>query len=779
MTIWISINFIIFYTYNFIQKMDKVSVNDKSLIYLENFIAPSQLSVYKKQDIIKMLKSNYSNSKNQGDELFPPEIQSLIGYSKNETLSQEDLESYLLEKTWHRIIEIFDDFQISKSNFSPYDIKQGALGDCYFLSAIAALAKFPRIIQNLFVFCDLKLFESLMTKNSNNEDIISQIFKNFTDFNDNDNENLHSINNYYRENYEKIKMFFIKIRVHGEWKLMTIDDFLPTYNHTANLVFAKSSSSDLWVPLIEKIWAKLLRGYYRTSLGSPAEALYCLTDAPTLVITHKNLDNSRELWNKISFKRDWILSSIIQLKGKKAVNYKNIGLTTNHCYTILRLVDVNVEKQTHRLLLLRNPYGHMEWTGNYSDGSKIWTKSLKEAVKFNEKDAGCFWVNLDDYFKLFDHTFLSKYEKNFIYNSYKINKKDIKNETSAFIIKISNENTKNSLIYFTLHQKYKRIYNKKKKNVIANLIISKIENSEEMKIDKNYENLNEFELDPSKIVLQTYCCGNNNKSVNCDAEFENGYYLIISEIHFYDYNDYLTSFILSSYSDKQTKIQLKRIKYFSSQNCLLEKSLISIAQTKCERDLYDDKSYKVISFNNNDSGYGIIYIHNQKTESSIEMNIRFTDFTNLKALNFSFDKDLHLEIPPLKFKLLYFRKLKMRCSFKFKLIENFVFPINNLKLSIKEKGEKKELQLSKANCKVFIYTLTHSRGYLLMVENLNKKTFSGTFKFSKLENLSCSEIKNGILELILKNDEKKFIELIRIDPTQKVAMAHGLSFKLI
>ena len=42
--------------------MDKLSVNDKSLIYLENFIAPSQLSVYKKQDIIKMLKSNYSKS---------------------------------------------------------------------------------------------------------------------------------------------------------------------------------------------------------------------------------------------------------------------------------------------------------------------------------------------------------------------------------------------------------------------------------------------------------------------------------------------------------------------------------------------------------------------------------------------------------------------------------------------------------------------------------------------------------------------------------------------
>jgi hypothetical protein len=761
--------------------MDKtLNIISSGKLVLDDCI-PSKLKVYRKQNIIKLIVSNYINGKNETDSLFPPDVFSLESQIKNESLSKEDLESYHIEKTWHRVIEIFDNLNISSSNFSPYDIKQGALGDCYFLSALAALARFPQIIQNLFVFCDLDLLKSLHSKNLKDQEIISQIFMNFRDLNDNDQDCLSSINSFYTQNYERIKLFFMKIRVHGEWKIILLDDFLPTYNDTSELVFAKSLSKDLWVPLIEKIWAKLLGGYYRTSLGSPAEALYCLTDAPTTVITHNNLDNSKQLWEKIKIKKDWILSVIIQLKGNKAPKYHNLGLSTNHCYSIIRLSEVSVDRKNYYFLLLRNPYGYNKWKGNYSDDSTLWTKALKDAVKFNEKDEGCFWVSLEDYFQLFDHTFLCKYEKDFVSESYKISKEEIKSQTSAFIVKLSNEKERQSLVYFTLHQKYKRIYNKKKKNVMANLIISRIENPEEINLINFYENKENSELNTSLMILQNYCCGNNNKSVTCYTEFDNGYYIILAQIHFFDFNDYATSFVLSSYADKNTNIKLKLLKNYSPK-LILEKSLLSIAQTKCEREYYDDdNSFKVISLNNNESGYGIIYFENHNKEAKIDITIKCSDFTNMKAINFTFDKDnsAHLEIPPTGNCLYYFRKLKMKCGFKFKLIENFVLPISALKSTIKQNGEKKELQLSKANCKVFFYTMTHSRGYLLLIENLNYKTFSGLLKFSKLENLFCNQIINGTVEILLKYKEQKFIELNRIDNTKKVGMAHGLSFKLI
>jgi len=38
-----------------------------------------------------------------------------------------------------------------KSDISPNDIKQGALGDCYFLSSLSALSEVPDLVKKLFV----------------------------------------------------------------------------------------------------------------------------------------------------------------------------------------------------------------------------------------------------------------------------------------------------------------------------------------------------------------------------------------------------------------------------------------------------------------------------------------------------------------------------------------------------------------------------------------------------------------------------------------------------
>src|SRR5690348_1646243 len=131
----------------------------------------------------------------------------------------------------------------------------------------------------------------------------------------------------------------MKIRLHGEWNYILVDDYFPTYENYPSLIFGRSNSSDLWVSLLEKVWAKVLGGYYKTSLGSPAEGFLCLTDSPTDVYSHGCLDDYNDLWEKIqlSMKREWILACIIQLKKSQKKSYRNIGLITNHCYTIIRL----------------------------------------------------------------------------------------------------------------------------------------------------------------------------------------------------------------------------------------------------------------------------------------------------------------------------------------------------------------------------------------------------------------------------------------------------------
>ena len=45
------------------------------------------------------------------------------------------------------------------------------------------------------------------------------------------------------------------------------------------------------------------------------------------------------------------------------------GLLDGHAYSILRVKECRGK----RFVVLRNPWGHSEWTGRWSDGSKEWT----------------------------------------------------------------------------------------------------------------------------------------------------------------------------------------------------------------------------------------------------------------------------------------------------------------------------------------------------------------------------------------------------------------------
>ena len=93
------------------------------------------------------------------DPLFPPDKSSLHGLDSNgkpideEAYKQNKSSINLNEITFKRCSEIFKDkkYLLFKDKIEMADIKQGGLGDCYFLASIANLANYPSLIFRMFL----------------------------------------------------------------------------------------------------------------------------------------------------------------------------------------------------------------------------------------------------------------------------------------------------------------------------------------------------------------------------------------------------------------------------------------------------------------------------------------------------------------------------------------------------------------------------------------------------------------------------------------------------
>ena len=74
------------------------------------------------------------------------------------------------------------------------------------------------------------------------------------------------------------------------------------------------------------------------------------------------------------------------------------GLVSNHAYSLLRCVQVGEIK----LLAIRNPWGHREWNGAWSDDSEEWQQHPEVAAvcQCESNDDGIFWMEFGDFWSI-------------------------------------------------------------------------------------------------------------------------------------------------------------------------------------------------------------------------------------------------------------------------------------------------------------------------------------------------------------------------------------------
>ncbi|KAG5188253.1 hypothetical protein JKP88DRAFT_287573 [Tribonema minus] len=198
---------------------------------------------------------------------------------------------------WLRPTDLSSNPQMFVEGVHAGDIQQGAIGTCYLLGALAGLSAHKRHLESIFVAHD---FEAGVVA--------------------------------------------VRFFDHNCWKYIIINDLIGG-NEDGNILYSHcKDKNEVWLPLIEKAWAKLHGCYEYTHFGHTHHALMDMT---------------------------------------------------GHAYTVLQAVETSYG---HLLVQLRNPWGEGECTGDWSDASGMLTDEIcKELKHVIDDEDGTFWMSAEDY----------------------------------------------------------------------------------------------------------------------------------------------------------------------------------------------------------------------------------------------------------------------------------------------------------------------------------------------------------------------------------------------
>ena len=85
----------------------------------------------------------------------------------------------------------------------------------------------------------------------------------------------------------------------GQWKTVIVDDLFPC-QQDGKLRFSQCNSKgevhELWVMIVEKVWAKIFGSYVTIEAGTCRETLQAFTGAPTMPYDLNQELDKEDLW---------------------------------------------------------------------------------------------------------------------------------------------------------------------------------------------------------------------------------------------------------------------------------------------------------------------------------------------------------------------------------------------------------------------------------------------------------------------------------------------------
>ncbi|KAJ8314394.1 hypothetical protein KUTeg_008955 [Tegillarca granosa] len=286
-----------------------------------------------------------------------PEADSENLYVDREFPLEVALPNHTSDHEWKRPIEIRNAPCLFSGGTERYDIGQGSVGTCWFLSVVSAIADRPKLLRRVIGRDAYRVGQG---------------------------------------NYDGI--FHCRFWRYGNWDNVYIDDYLPViYGDRIYGARSATDENEMWVSLLEKAFARLHGSYAAVTGGLAADAYIALTGGVAEQIDFDKMQiSAAELFRRIDIASK---SGALMTCTVPDEHDNECGLVGGHAYSLTgaaRVGDVC-------LVRVRNPWGKQEWKGPWCDGSPEWDSVPPGSVEQVNKEDGEFYMALDHFLYYFSN----------------------------------------------------------------------------------------------------------------------------------------------------------------------------------------------------------------------------------------------------------------------------------------------------------------------------------------------------------------------------------------
>ncbi|XP_072818099.1 calpain-10 isoform X1 [Vicugna pacos] len=274
------------------------------------------------------------------------------------------------EITWRRPQEICATPRLFADNPQEGQVKQGLLGDCWFLCACAALQKSQHLLDQVFPPGQPSWLERT-----------------------------------YRGS------FTCRVWQFGHWVEVTIDDRLPCL--AGRLCFSRCQREDVfWLPLLEKVYAKVHGSYEHLWAGQVADALVDLTGGLAERWNLKDLARTSGHQDRPGATECRTCRQLLGLKDRCLLSCSVLSPRTGsgalgsfHAFIVSDLRELRGQAgQSILLLRIQNPWGRRCWQGPWREGGEGWSQvdAADRSELLSQLQEGEFWVEEEEFLREFD-----------------------------------------------------------------------------------------------------------------------------------------------------------------------------------------------------------------------------------------------------------------------------------------------------------------------------------------------------------------------------------------